>query len=99
MPRTEPLNDDDERRALEVFSKRLQALRSERDWSFGQAEAVSGVTRSYWRRLESGRHQPGLIALLRIQRAFGLASLDSLFGPLPTQRLFSDSIDPGPSTD
>jgi transcriptional regulator with XRE-family HTH domain len=96
MDRTELIGEDAERRALTVFSRRLRALREERNWSLGNAEAVSGVTRSYWRKLETGNHQPGLIALLRVQRAFGLASLDSLFGPMPTQALFVPPAEPDP---
>lgn len=87
MTRTESSDGHAERQAVRVFAALLRERREEREWSFGQAEAVSGVTRSHWKKLESGRHQPGLIALLRIQRAFGLSSLDSLFGPLPSQTL------------
>jgi transcriptional regulator with XRE-family HTH domain len=90
MPRTERTLSDNEKRVLAAFAARLRTLREERSWSFGQAETASGVTRSYWRRLETGKHQPGLLPLLRIQQAFGLASLENLFGPLPSQRLIDD---------
>lgn len=93
MARTERTLSEDEKRVLAAFASRLRALREERNWTFGQAEAVSGVTRSYWRRLETGKHQPGLLPLLRIQRAFGLASLENLFGPLPSEQLLDELAD------
>lgn len=99
MERTEEPDALDESRALTAFAERVRELREQRGWSFGDAEAVSGVTRSHWHKLESGSRQPGLLSLLRIQRAFGLSSLDALFGPLPTQQFFTPRPDAGKGPD
>jgi transcriptional regulator with XRE-family HTH domain len=72
-----------EKSALKAFRKRLRALREQRGWSYGEAERVSGVTRSHWRKLEIGPTEPQLVSLLRLQRAFGLSSLEALFSELP----------------
>ncbi len=75
--------------ARSAFRTRLRALRVERGWSFGEAQRMSGVTGSLWRKYETGEVEPKLTQLLRIQRAFGFASLELLFGPLPTEGLLS----------
>lgn len=77
--------------ARTAFCTRLRALRQERGWSLGEAERMSGVTGSLWRKYEQGDVEPKLTQLLRIQRAFGLASLELLFGALPTAGLLPDN--------
>jgi transcriptional regulator with XRE-family HTH domain len=76
-----------------AFQTRLRALREAKGWSLGDAERVSGVTGSQWRKYEIGDVEPKLTQLLRIQRAFGFASLELLFGALPTEELLADGAD------
>jgi hypothetical protein len=59
----------------------------------GDAQRASGVTGSQWRKYEIGAVEPKLTQLLRIQRAFGFASLELLFGALPTAELLSNDGD------
>jgi transcriptional regulator with XRE-family HTH domain len=79
--------------ARTAFRIRLRALREERNWSLGDAERVSGVTGSQWRKYEAGQVEPKLTQLLRIQRAFGFASVELLFGALPTEGLLREDVD------
>jgi transcriptional regulator with XRE-family HTH domain len=61
-----------------AFRQRLRASREARGWSLGDAQRMSGVTGSLWRKYENGDVEPKLTQLLRIQRAFGFASLELL---------------------
>jgi len=52
----------------------------------------AGLDGSYWGRLEQGRCDPTLTSLLRIQRAFGFDSIETLLGPTASAAL-SRSLD------
>lgn len=91
----EPADHEAVQRAIAAFRGRVRQMRERRGWSLGDAERVSGVTRSHWRKLENGPSEPQLSSLLRIQRAFGLPSVENLFGPMPSERL----MEGGESTD
>ena len=79
--------------AKEAFRRRLCELREAQGWSYVEAAAGSGLTRGNWRKIENGDvDDPSLSSLLRIQRRFGLASIEELFGVPeypPTGRLLS----------
>ncbi len=78
---------------MEAFRTRIRDLRLRREWSVEHASVVSHVGRSAWYRLESGTQEPSLRNLIRLQRAFRLASIEALFGPLPTERFLAEGRD------
>jgi transcriptional regulator with XRE-family HTH domain len=51
------------------------------------AASRAGLDDSYWARLERGRCDPTLTSLLRIQRALGLDSIETLLGPTASSGL------------
>jgi predicted transcriptional regulator len=57
------------------------------------AARLAGVDDSYWGRLERGECDPTLTSLLRIQRGFGLDSIETLLGPTASTRLAADLAD------
>lgn len=65
----------------------MAANRDNRRWSQRQAAREAGLTQSDWRRIEAGVKDPKLSTLLRIQRVFGLSSLEDLLGQAPSNRL------------
>ena len=63
--------------AKDRFRARIRELRTQKGWSVAQAADGSGLTRQNWRKIESGEvGQPSLTSVLRIQRRFGLESID-----------------------
>lgn len=57
----------------------------------------AGLDDSYWGRLEQGRCDPTLTSLLRIQRAFGLDSIETLLGPTASAGFARSLEGTGPS--
>lgn len=75
---------------MEEFGRRLKALRAGRSdvyMSQTAAAAQAGLGRDYWRRLESGLSDPSLTSLLRIQKALGVDSIETLLGPTASSGL------------
>jgi transcriptional regulator with XRE-family HTH domain len=70
-----------------VLGARIGALRVENGWTHHVMGRKAGINGTYLRQLEVGERNPGLDQLLRLARAFGLSSLEQLFGPLPTEEL------------
>jgi predicted transcriptional regulator len=65
----------------------------ERGEAVAAAARSAGVGRHYWERLEGGEVDPDASALLRIQRHFGLATLEELFGDsFPSAQLINDLL-------
>jgi DNA-binding XRE family transcriptional regulator len=73
--------------ARERLARKMIELRTDAKLSQRQAAADAGIKQATWWRLERRLHDPSLAQLLRIQRLFGLDSLDSFFGPGATARL------------
>lgn len=69
------------------FSSRLRSLRAQKGWSLRALADKIAMSPSLINRLERGRANPELTTLIRLQHAFGLCSLEELFGDLPTQRI------------
>lgn len=97
---TTPTDERDEKalqeRARVALARRLRTLREARGWSVTEAANVANMGRSEWYRLEACEHDPSLRTLFRLQRAFGLATLEELFGTLPTGCLSGQTNEPGP---
>jgi transcriptional regulator with XRE-family HTH domain len=77
--------------AQKAVGQRLRALRSDRRLSQADVAGHAGVHQSEWSRLEAGEIDPRLSWLLRVQHLFGIESLESLFGPLPSRRLLGSA--------
>ena len=45
---------------------------------------------SEWSRIERGQVEPRLTTLIQIQQALGIASVEALFGRLPSRTLIED---------
>jgi transcriptional regulator with XRE-family HTH domain len=86
-PSDDSLTDDLLIEAQRAVGDRLRRLRTEKQISQDTAASYAGVHQSEWSRLEAGEVDPRLSWLLRAQRLFGVESLETLFGPLPSQRL------------
>jgi DNA-binding XRE family transcriptional regulator len=65
-----------------AFGQRLRALRREKCWSHEQLARRAGLDKRHIAKLERGKRQPGLSALLALADAFKL-SLDGLIGRTP----------------
>jgi transcriptional regulator with XRE-family HTH domain len=79
------VDDETVDQAKSVFRRRVRELREDRGWSYAEAAVGSGLTRGNWRKIETGDvDDPSLTSLLRMQRRLGLASIEELFGPLPS---------------
>jgi transcriptional regulator with XRE-family HTH domain len=63
-----------------ALAHRMIELREVANLSQTEAATRAGFDRRNWIRIEKGETSPGLESLLRIQYAFGLDSLDALFG-------------------
>jgi transcriptional regulator with XRE-family HTH domain len=87
VPSDDTLSDDLLLQAQRALGDRLRLLRAERQMTQDAAAAYAGVHQSEWSRLEAGEVDPRLSWLLRAQHLFGIESLETLFGPLPSQRL------------
>jgi transcriptional regulator with XRE-family HTH domain len=70
-----------------VLGARVGLLRVENGWTHHVLGQRAGISGTYLRQLEEGQRNPGLDHLLRLARAFNLASLEQLFGPMPTEEL------------
>jgi transcriptional regulator with XRE-family HTH domain len=73
-----------------AVGERLRALRDNRSLSQAAVASYAGVHQSEWSRLEAGEIDPRLSWLLRAQHLFGIDSLESLFGALPSRRLLGE---------
>lgn len=69
------------------FSERLKTLRKKKGWSTRRLADAMGMSPSLVTKLERGRANPELATLLRLQRAFGLCSIEELLGDLPSAEL------------
>jgi DNA-binding XRE family transcriptional regulator len=63
-----------------------------------EAAKTAGISQGHWSKIENGRHDPSLAQVLRIQRLFGLDSVESFFGPSPTGRI-GRGLDPSGGSD
>lgn len=70
-----------------LLGTRIGQLRARNGWTHHVLARRAGVNGTYLRQLEAGQRNPGLDQLVRLARAFGLSSLEQLFGPLPTEDL------------
>jgi predicted transcriptional regulator len=73
--------------ARRAVGRSLRAYRNARGLSQDEMGAYAGVHQSEWSRVEAGEVDPRLSWLLQAQHVFGLESIETLFGTLPTQRL------------
>jgi transcriptional regulator with XRE-family HTH domain len=64
---------------MDVFSKRIAALREERGWTRAEVAKRVGISRSYVRSLEVGEREPRAEVIGRFAEAFGVRS-DYLLG-------------------
>lgn len=83
-PAASPLDRDD---VLSALGTRVRGIRQAQDLSQAEAARHAGVHQSEWSRIERGRVDPGLLALLGLQRALRVDTLEALLGDLPSQRL------------
>jgi transcriptional regulator with XRE-family HTH domain len=72
---------------LAVVRRRIHELRTREGLSQAEAARRAGLTQSAWSRLETGDAELRLALLLRVQRALGVPTLESLLGQLPSERL------------
>lgn len=64
---------------MELFSKRLSALRRARNLTQAQAARLAGISPRSYQRYESGQREPALSAIAALARLFGVSS-DYLLG-------------------
>jgi transcriptional regulator with XRE-family HTH domain len=69
---------DSIRRQLDSFGVRLKELRLQRGWTLQQLAGYSGLSKAFISRLESGKRQASIAAVLDLARVFGV-SLASMF--------------------
>ena len=81
-----------------AFRTRICELRVSRGWSPAEAAGVSKMGRSAWYRLERGETDPTLKTLVRLRLAFGLSSIEALFGPLPSERAIDEATVASPES-
>lgn len=90
-----------EQAVITAFGARLRELRKSRSFEDGsdtnvaympQKEAArrAGLDPTYWGRLETGKSEPTLTSLLKIQRGLQLDSIESLLGPTASIQLAYD---------
>ena len=84
--------------AQRVVGQRLRALRLDRRMSQSDVAHHAGVHQSEWSRLEAGDIDPRLSWLLRAQELFGVESLESLFGVLPSHLLLAVDAEHPPTS-
>jgi transcriptional regulator with XRE-family HTH domain len=89
----DPLPADLLKEAQRAVGKALRNHRESLGLSQGETGAHAGVHQSEWSRVEAGEVDPRLSWLLQAQYLFGLESIETLFGPLPTRRLFGGTDD------
>jgi DNA-binding XRE family transcriptional regulator len=85
------LPDDLLKEAQKAVGRALRDHRESLGLSQGELGTYAGVHQSEWSRLEAGAIDPRLSWLLRAQHLFGLESIETLFGPLPTRRLLGST--------
>lgn len=84
------LSEDLLKAAQETVGRALRAHRKAHGLSQAAMGAYAGVHQTEWSRVETGEVDPRLSWLLQAQHLFGLESLETLFGPLPTRRLLTE---------
>ncbi len=67
---------------------RIRSLREGRGMTQEHAAKRVGLDQSQWSKLESGKVDLDLDALVRIQAALSLHSIEELFGVMPSQEAF-----------
>lgn len=88
------LPDESLEKARARLASRIRKLRERHDLSQAAAANRAGINEWDWQRLEAKATRPNVEALLRIQYAYGLRSLEDFFGETPTERLLrSDERD------
>jgi hypothetical protein len=58
-----------------------------------EAARRAGITQASWSRLEGVKHDASLAQMLRVQRLFGLDSIESFFGPDATGLILRGQLD------
>lgn len=82
-----PLSEEALAAARARLATKIRALRERHNLSQATAASRAGIKEWDWQRLEAERKKPNVEALLRIQYAYGLHSLEDFFGESPTERL------------
>lgn len=71
--------------AIKQVLARISEVRDESKMSQREAARRAGMDQRLWSRIEAGESPLRLEAMLRMQHALGLASLEQLLGPLPSE--------------
>lgn len=80
---------------VKVIARRLKQLRLDQRPRLSQREAAEriGITQGALSQLEAGEKLPSLPTLLGMQQAYNLASLEQIFGDLPSRALMRPTQD------
>jgi ribosome-binding protein aMBF1 (putative translation factor) len=65
---------------MAVLREEMRRTRKQRGWTQEEAARHAGMNQPLWSRIEHGGQEPGLQALLGIQLAVGVVSVEKLFG-------------------
>jgi transcriptional regulator with XRE-family HTH domain len=72
---------------LHELGSRLRGLREAQGWRLADVAMEAGLSKGQMSELETGKvTNPGLAILLGLQRLYGLASIEELFGDFPSHR-------------
>jgi transcriptional regulator with XRE-family HTH domain len=78
-----PLAESAVEDATQALSARVAALREQSKMTQEELAERAGLTQTNVSKLERGLQHPRIDTVLRLQHAFGLRSIEELFGELP----------------